>query len=94
MLFYVTTAVVIALGTHMVGDLFVFGFMVLPAVTAMLLVRRVFRIFLVATIIGALAPLLGLIVAFAADFPAGPTSLALALILLLAAAGSVRLRQH
>lgn len=94
MLFYTTTAVVIALGTHMVGDLFVFGFMVLPAVTAMLLVRRVGRIFLVATALGGLTPIVGLVVAFAADLPAGPTSLAIALALLLCAAAFARLRQH
>ena len=92
MLFYATAAAVIALGTHMVGDLFVFGFMVLPAATALLVVRRVSRIFLTATVIGAFVPMLGLVVAFAADFPAGPTSLALALVLLLCAAIAARLR--
>ena len=72
LVFYMMAGVVIAFATHMVGDLFVFGFLVLPAVTAMLVVKRVRNIFLVAVLIGAIAPVVGLFLAFRFDFSSSP----------------------
>ena len=84
-LFYVIAAIVIAVATHMVGDIFVFGFLVIPPIAAMLLVKRVKFIFLVSFLIGALAPILGLFIAFKFDFPASPTIVAIASIVLMLA---------
>ncbi len=72
MVFYLIAGMVISLATHMVGDLFVFGFLVVPPVTAMLLVRRVKSIFLVSVTIGVITPLVGLYLAFLLDVPASP----------------------
>jgi ABC-type Mn2+/Zn2+ transport system permease subunit len=72
MVFYLIAGMVISLATHMVGDLFVFGFLVVPPVTAMLLTQRVKAIFLISVGIGVVAPLLGLFVAFIMDVPASP----------------------
>jgi ABC-type Mn2+/Zn2+ transport system permease subunit len=69
----------------MVGDLFVFGFLVIPPVTAMLLTRKVKAIFILSVIIGALAPLVGLILAFIADVPASPAIVAVASVVMGAA---------
>jgi ABC-type Mn2+/Zn2+ transport system permease subunit len=76
--FYLIAAVVIAFATHMVGDLFVFGFLVVPPVTAMLLTRRVKWIFLLSVLIGIFAPVVGLVLAFVFDVPASPAIVAVA----------------
>ncbi len=70
--FYLIAGTLIAFATHMVGDLLVFGFLVLPAVTALLLTRRVKRVFVIAVAMGALAPVAGLYLAFRFDLPSSP----------------------
>ena len=70
--FYLIAGVVISFATHMVGDIFVFGFLVIPPVAAMLLVRRVTAIFVVSVLIGLLAPPVGLYCAFLYDLPSSP----------------------
>jgi zinc transport system permease protein len=77
-LFYGIAAVVISVATHMVGDVFVFGFLVIPPVAAMLLARRVRWIFLISVVIGLVAPAAGLFLAFKFDFPSSPTIVAVA----------------
>lgn len=72
MLFYLIAGAVIAFATHMVGDIFVFGFLVAPAVAAMLFARSIRLIFLIAVIIGLISPVVGLFLAFRYDFPASP----------------------
>ena len=84
-LFYTIAAVVISVATHMVGDVFVFGFLVVPPVAAMLLVKRVKTIFVVSVIIGALSPMIGLFLAFVFDFPSSPIIVAVASIVLVIA---------
>jgi ABC-type Mn2+/Zn2+ transport system permease subunit len=78
MFFYLIAAIVIAVATHMVGDIFVFGFLVIPPLAAMLLTKRVKIIFRVAFLIGILAPIVGLFLAFKYDFPASPAIVAVA----------------
>jgi ABC-type Mn2+/Zn2+ transport system permease subunit len=78
MLFYVIAAVVISVATHMVGDVFVFGFLVIPPVTAMLVARSVRSIFLLSMLMGVLCPALGLFFAFQFDFPSSPSIVAVA----------------
>jgi ABC-type Mn2+/Zn2+ transport system permease subunit len=85
MLFYGTAGAVIALATHMVGDIFVFGFLVVPPFAAMLVTRHVRRIFLFSFLIGATAPALGLFLAFLLDLPSSPTSVAVASVVLITA---------
>jgi manganese/iron transport system permease protein len=88
-LFYGIAGAVIALSTHLVGDIFVFGFIVIPPAAAMLLSQRVSRVMLLAVIIGGVAPFFGLFLAFLLDLPASPTSVAVAaLVLLLAGLGA------
>jgi ABC-type Mn2+/Zn2+ transport system permease subunit len=78
MAFYLVAAVVISVATHMVGDVFVLGFLVIPPVAAMLFVRKVRSIFIVSLLIGVLAPVVGLFLAFKLDFPSSPTIVAVA----------------
>lgn len=75
-LFYVLAGGSIAFATHMVGDLLVFGFLVLPPVAAMLLVRRVRSIFLTSALLGAVTPIIGLFLAFRFDLPSSPSIVA------------------
>jgi ABC-type Mn2+/Zn2+ transport system permease subunit len=85
MLFYVIAAIVIAVATHMVGDIFVFGFLVIPPIAALLLAKRVKFIFLFSFFVGTLAPIIGLFFAFKFDFPASPTIVAVASVVLMLA---------
>jgi zinc transport system permease protein len=80
---FVIAAVAISVATHIVGDLFVFGFLVIPPVTGMLLARRVKGIFLVAVLVGAIVPAIGLYLAFVYDFPASPTIVVVATVVLM-----------
>lgn len=91
--FYVLTALVVAAATHLVGDLFVFGFLVIPPVTGLLLARRVRGIVTVAALMGLLCPLTGLVLAFILDVPATPAIVAVALICLGGAWAVARLRR-
>ncbi|MER3522790.1 MAG: hypothetical protein C4326_01645 [Ignavibacteria bacterium] len=93
MIFYGIAAVVISVATHMVGDVFVFGFLVIPPVTAMLLAQRVRDIFLCSVLIGLIAPAVGLFFAFRFDFPSSPAMVSVASLLLAAAWLISRLRR-
>jgi zinc transport system permease protein len=80
--FYVVAGVVISFATHMVGDIFVFGFLVIPPIAAMLLVRRVSAIFAVSVMIGLISPPAGLFLAFYFDLPSSPAIVSVAAIVL------------
>lgn len=82
--FYLMAGAVIAFATHMVGDILVFGFLVLPAVTGMLAAGSVRGIYIIATAIGALAPIAGLILAFRFDLPSSPAIVGVAFVVLAA----------
>jgi ABC-type Mn2+/Zn2+ transport system permease subunit len=82
--FYLLAGTLIAFATHMVGDLLVFGFLVLPAVTALLLTRRVRLVYTIAVVIGALAPVAGLYLAFRFDLPSSPAIVGVAFVVLAA----------
>lgn len=94
MLFYLSAGVVISFGTHMVGDVFVFGFLVVPPITAMLLSRSVRLMFIISIAIGAAAPVVGLVLAFMLDFPASPAIVAVASLVLAGAWLSGAIRRH
>jgi ABC-type Mn2+/Zn2+ transport system permease subunit len=81
-LFYVLAGAAISFATHMVGDLLVFGFLVLPPVSAMLITRTVTGIFTTSMLIGAVAPVVGLFLAFYFDFPSSPAIVAVAFLVL------------
>jgi zinc transport system permease protein len=82
MAFYLIAAVVISTATHMVGDIFVFGYLVIPPVAAMLFARKVRAIVILSVLIGALSPVIGLLLAFRLDLPSSPTIVAVACIVL------------
>lgn len=83
--FYGTLGVTIPIAVRIVGDVFVFGFLVLPALTALMVARTVRGIVLIALALAALAPVLGFWAAFLFDFPAGPSIVATLFLFFLAA---------
>ena len=94
LIFYLNAGMIIAFATHMVGDLFVFGFLVIPPVAATLLAKRVRSIFAVSVLIGLVSPPIGLFFAFLWDFPASPAIVAVASVFLFVAFLVSRLRRH
>jgi ABC-type Mn2+/Zn2+ transport system permease subunit len=92
--FYLLAGLVIAFATHMVGDLFVFAFLVVPPMAAMLMSRRVNVIFAISAIIGAVAPMVGLFLAFRFDFPASPAIVGVACAVAAGAWGTSIVRQR
>ncbi len=82
----------ISLGVMTAGPLVVFGFLVLPPLAALRLAPRLGLAFVLAAAVAAGASVGGFALAYHADLPAGPTSVALAGAAWLLAAGFGRLR--
>ena len=83
--FYATLGVAVPVAVRIVGDVFVFGFLVLPALTAMMLARTVRAVVVIALVLAGLAPVLGFWAAFLFDLPAGPSIVATLFLFFLAA---------
>jgi zinc transport system permease protein len=83
--------VAIALGVMDAGPLVVFGFLVLPALAALRIAPGLGAALIVSAVIGVLSSVFGFVIAYRADLPTGPTSVALAAACWLAAAGAARL---
>ena len=77
-------AVAIVSSFEAVGSLLVFAFLVAPAATASLLVRRVPRIMMTAVGLGAVAALVGLLISYHHDTAAGATMALATVVMLLA----------
>jgi len=84
-LLYLLIGVTISLGVMTAGPLVTFGFLVVPALTARLLVRRMPTFSVAASAIGAAAAFVGFWAAYAWDLPLGPSQVATACVGLLAA---------
>jgi ABC-type Mn2+/Zn2+ transport system permease subunit len=91
-LLYVLLGGSIALGVMNVGPLVVFGFLVLPALTALRIAPSLGIAFLLSAGVAAASSLGGFAIALGADLPAGPTSVAAAATVWLAVNLAARLR--
>ena len=76
LVFFVMLGVVISLAIRLAGTLLVFAFLVLPAVTALLLSRHLGRIYAVAIGAAAIASVGGLYASLRFDLPSGPAIVA------------------
>jgi zinc transport system permease protein len=74
--FYATLGIAVPIAVRIVGDVFVFGFLVLPALTAIMFAKNVRGILAIAMSLSVLAPVIGFYGAFLFDLPAGPTIVA------------------
>jgi zinc transport system permease protein len=94
LLLYLTLGLAIAFATRAMGVLLVFAFLIVPSMTARLLVHRMRWLFALAALFGGLSVPLGLYLAFRFDLPTGSavaaTSVAL-LLLVLTGRGLLRL---
>lgn len=79
-----------AVAVHEIGALLTFALLTLPAMAALLVTTNMRATFLTAAGLGAILPCLGLAVSFYLDLPAGPASVALLSVSVLAAAASDR----
>ncbi|MFA6165324.1 MAG: metal ABC transporter permease [Gemmatimonadaceae bacterium] len=75
-LLYFTFGIVIAYAMQFAGVLLVFNFLVLPAVTGVLLARGMAGIFVVAALAGLVASVVGFALSVPLDLPSGPAIIA------------------
>jgi zinc transport system permease protein len=93
LLLYFTLGVVIANAMQFAGVMLVFNFLVLPAVTGLLLARSMRGIFAVAIGSALLAALIGFSLSVPLDLPSGPAIIAMSGALALAAWGVRKIRR-
>lgn len=74
--FFLILGMVISLAIRLAGTLMVFAFLVLPAVTAMIVSRRLGHIYAVAIGSASLATIVGMLASIRWDLPAGPAIVA------------------
>jgi ABC-type Mn2+/Zn2+ transport system permease subunit len=87
LLLYFTLGVVIAYAMQFAGVMLVFNFLVLPAVTGILLARSMGTIFTVAIVSALLAAFIGFSLSVPFDLPSGPAIIAVSGVIALAAWG-------
>ncbi|MBU3956256.1 metal ABC transporter permease [bacterium] len=71
-LFYVILGVTISIGMRTLGILLTFGYLVLPALIALVFVQRIKKVFIVAVLSCLITTFLGLYLSFKLDIPSGP----------------------
>lgn len=90
--FFLILGVVISLAIRLAGTLMVFAFLVMPAVTALLLSQRLSLIYLVAIGSASLATVGGMLASVRWDLPSGPAIVACSFVLASIAWGVSRLK--
>lgn len=90
---FVTIAVAVGLGTHALGALPVFGFVVLPPLAAVFLTDRLGLIFVLSPLIALVSAVLGYLFAFWRELPVGPSMTCTAALFLVCAAVSKQIRK-
>lgn len=93
LLLYLTLGLVIAFAMQFAGVILVFNFLVLPAVTGLLVARSVGGMFVLAIGAGLLAALVGFSISVPLDLPSGPAIIAVSGVIVLVAS-LVRLAQR
>lgn len=82
-IFYFTLAVIISFAIGSIGILPVFGFMIIPAASALLLSNKMISAFILSVIIGVISASTGFYLSFMYSLPTGPAMLAVAGIILI-----------
>lgn len=83
--FYLVLGFVISIAMQFAGVLLVFNFLVLPAVTGLLLARGMAGTFVISTVAALLAALIGFAMSIPFDLPTGPTMIAVSTALVILA---------
>jgi ABC-type Mn2+/Zn2+ transport system permease subunit len=94
-LLYLLIGITISLGVMTAGPLVTFGFLVVPALAARRLTRRMLAFSMTASVLGAAAAFVGFWAAYRWDLPLGPSQVATACVALMAAGAwnAIRRRQ-
>jgi ABC-type Mn2+/Zn2+ transport system permease subunit len=92
MLLYLTLGLVIAFAMQFAGVMLVFNFLVLPAVTGLLLARRMGGVFFWSVASAVVAAVIGFVLSVPFDLPTGPAIICISGLLALLAWGVRRLR--
>jgi zinc transport system permease protein len=92
LLLYLTLGLVIAFAMQFAGVMLVFNFLVLPAVTGLLLARGMGGMFVWAVAVAIVAAVVGFALSVPLDLPSGPAIIAVSAVLALAAWGFRALR--
>lgn len=85
LLFFLILGVIISLAIRLAGTLLVFAFLVVPAVTGLLLSQRLGRVCAIAIGSASLATIIGLYASVKMDLPSGPAIVAVLFVVLLVA---------
>ncbi len=80
LVFYIVVGMGISLTTRFVGDVFTFAYLIIPSSIGILVSRRVWQVFLIAVLVGAIIPPLSIYLAFKYDFSSGPAAVVSAFI--------------
>ncbi len=92
-LLYLIIGIVISFGVITVGPLVIFGFLLIPAITARMVTRGILPFCIVSSAIGAAASFIGFYISYRFDLPTGPTDIAiLCIILVLLYLGKILIR--
>lgn len=81
LIFYIVVGMGISLTTRYVGDVFTFAYLIIPASIGILLARKVWQVFLIAVMVGAVVPPVAIFLAFKYDYSSGPAAVISAFIL-------------
>ena len=81
LIFYLIVGIGISLTTRYVGDVFTFAYLIIPASIGILLAGKVWQVFLIAVIVGAVIPPAAIFLSFKYDFSSGPAAVISAFIL-------------
>lgn len=91
-LLYLIIGVVISFGVMTVGPLVIFGFLLIPAITARMITRGILPFCIISSIIGVVSAFLGFYLSYRYDLPTGPTDVVLlSAVLLLSFLGKMAL---
>lgn len=85
LLFFLILGIIISLAIRLAGTLLVFAFLVVPAVTGLLLSQRLGRVCVIAVGVSAVATIIGLYASVKMDLPSGPAIVAVLFAVLLVA---------
>ena len=84
-LLYLIIGMIISFGVMTVGPLVIFGFLLIPAITARMITRGILLFCIVSSVIGVTASFIGFYLSYHFDLPTGPTDVVLLCIVLVLA---------
>ena len=82
-LLYLIIGVIISLGVMTVGPLVIFGFLLIPAITARMITRGILLFCVVSSVIGITTSFIGFYLSYHFDLPTGPTDVVLLCLVLI-----------